>query len=171
MYVRTRLPLAAGGTVRCLRRRTSSTLATATSHIPHAWKYLTKTMCEDIQVMWKDATGFVTSFQTKLLPSLLLATALGGKHLAHYRLPAPSLRSISQQYVVTASHPPSNAARSTFYICYPYKHTLPVRFITSSRGILLLQYLLLRTQTPIAPIRCYVVPDPSDSPPLYSENT
>ena len=34
--------------------------------------------CEDIQVMWKDATGFVTSFKTKQLPSLLLATALGG---------------------------------------------------------------------------------------------
>ena len=136
--------------------------------------------------MWKDATGFVTSFQTKQLPSrllatalggqqlpgLLLATALGGKHLAHYRLPAPSLRSISQQYVVTASHLPSNAARSTFYV-YPYKHTLPVRFITSSRGIVLLQYLLLRTQMPIAPVRCYVAPDPSDSssPPLYTLRT
>ena len=115
--------------------------------------------------MWKDATGFVTSFKTKQLPSrllatalgsqqlpgLLLATALGGQHLAHYRLPAPLLRSISQQYVVTASHLPSNAARSTFYV-YPYKHTLPVRFITSSRDIVLLQYMLLRTQTPISPL-------------------
>ncbi len=40
------------------------------------------------------------------------------------------LRSISQQYVVTASHLLSNAACCTFYV-YPYKHTLPVRFITS----------------------------------------
>ncbi len=33
--------------------------------------------CEDIHVMWEDATGFGTSFQNQL-PRILLATALGG---------------------------------------------------------------------------------------------
>lgn len=51
MYVRTRLPLAAGGTVLRLRRRTSSTLATATSHIPHAWKYLTRLVLRHFYVV------------------------------------------------------------------------------------------------------------------------
>jgi len=42
------------------------------------YRYNEMRECEDIQVMWKDATGFVTSFKTKQLPSILLATALGG---------------------------------------------------------------------------------------------
>ena len=42
------------------------------------YRYNEMRECEDIQVMWEDATGFVTSFQTKQLPSRLLATALGG---------------------------------------------------------------------------------------------
>jgi hypothetical protein len=87
--------------------------------------------CEDIQVMWEDAkmqpvlepvsqtaTKPTTSYSKgRLVPTALQATS-------------PLLRSISQQYVVTARRVPSNAVRCTFYV-YPYKHTLPVRFITS----------------------------------------
>jgi hypothetical protein len=39
------------------------------------YRYNEMRECEDIQVMWKDATGFVTSFPNSYL---LLATALGG---------------------------------------------------------------------------------------------
>jgi len=41
------------------------------------YRYNEMRECEDIHVMWEDATGFGTSFQNQL-PSILLATALAG---------------------------------------------------------------------------------------------
>jgi len=134
--------------------------------------------CEDIHLIqiWialEDFTSYRTSFPTSYnksnhlalvrtmqadssQPSLLLTTVLLCRPVTvttYYVVDRPTKQCCSTHHVL-------RTVLSSIHPVYPSKHTLSVRFITSSESIVLLQYLLIRMQSPLAQswVATYIVP-------------